>query len=399
MCQDARVIAFEEPEGTIHVWDAVQDRKIQQIEAGKSITPGFGIVMALSPDGTLLVMTRFHSSVVELWETTKGKRLRELTSRGTQMGGFEFSPDGYTVAGHDRHTIWMWETASGAVRKQLRRKGDRAGSLAFSPDGLTLAAGKWGSGVSYAVDRTGSYRYTILYHTKAPSQVDLWDIRNGVVHATFHGHFEDVLQLAFSGDGKKLVSLGWEGAALVWQVPQRARPAPVDLTTKQLEDLWAKLAGDDCPAAYAAHWELAASPGPTVAFLKERLKPLPNADPKQVAEFRAALDSAKFAVRQKATSDLVKMGPLAEPLLRRMLEGNPTLELRRRVEALLAPLDDPVRGKERLRTVRALEVLERIGSSEARDLLQSLAEGAPGAWLTRQAQAAVKRLTVKSTRR
>ena len=40
----------------------------------------------------------------------------------------------------------------------------------------------------------------------------------------------------------------------------------------------------------------------------------------------------------------------------------------------------------------AIEVLERIATPEARQLLQTLAEGAPGALPTRQAQAALDRL-------
>ena len=40
---------------------------------------------------------------------------------------------------------------------------------------------------------------------------------------------------------------------------------------------------------------------------------------------------------------------------------------------------------------RAAEVLERIGTPEARQVLQALAEGAPGALLTTSAQAALKR--------
>jgi len=47
---------------------------------------------------------------------------------------------------------------------------------------------------------------------------------------------------------------------------------------------------------------------------------------------------------------------------------------------------------DRLRVVRAVEVLERISNAEARQLLQSLADGAPGALETVQARAALARL-------
>jgi hypothetical protein len=74
------------------------------------------------------------------------------------------------------------------------------------------------------------------------------------------------------------------------------------------------------------------------------------------------------------------------------------LETRRRVQGLL----DEIRQQqgqpsgEQLRQVRAIEVLERIGTPEARALLESLTRGAAGARLTREAQAAVRRLSARA---
>ena len=42
--------------------------------------------------------------------------------------------------------------------------------------------------------------------------------------------------------------------------------------------------------------------------------------------------------------------------------------------------------------IRALEALEMCGSGEARDVLAALAKGAPGAYITEQAKAALKRV-------
>ena len=48
---------------------------------------------------------------------------------------------------------------------------------------------------------------------------------------------------------------------------------------------------------------------------------------------------------------------------------------------------------DRLRVVRAIEVLERIGTDPARKVLQRIASGAQGALVTSQALAALERLT------
>ena len=47
---------------------------------------------------------------------------------------------------------------------------------------------------------------------------------------------------------------------------------------------------------------------------------------------------------------------------------------------------------ERLRIVRAIEVLEHTASPDARQLLTTLAAGAPAALQTREAKAALQRL-------
>jgi hypothetical protein len=73
------------------------------------------------------------------------------------------------------------------------------------------------------------------------------------------------------------------------------------------------------------------------------------------------------------------------------LEKKTSLETRRHVEELVESLSGPISG-ESLRTLRALAVLEHAGTPEARRLLEALAGGASGAWLTQEAKASVERL-------
>jgi hypothetical protein len=82
----------------------------------------------------------------------------------------------------------------------------------------------------------------------------------------------------------------------------------------------------------------------------------------------------------------------AAPILVKVLEKKPSLDLKNRVEELLK------RGRNlppanRLRVVRALEVLERIATPEARQVLATLAEGDADAWLTRESKTSLLRLT------
>jgi hypothetical protein len=53
---------------------------------------------------------------------------------------------------------------------------------------------------------------------------------------------------------------------------------------------------------------------------------------------------------------------------------------------------------ERLRAVRAIEVLERMGTSRSREVLETLASGIPEARVTFEAKAALRRLSMRSQR-
>ena len=87
------------------------------------------------------------------------------------------------------------------------------------------------------------------------------------------------------------------------------------------------------------------------------------------------------------------MGVEAEPVLRQTLKQKATLEARLRINTLLANIRQwRVWSSEDLRHVRAVRVLERIGSQESLGMLRELGQGAPGALLTREADAARQRL-------
>jgi len=73
------------------------------------------------------------------------------------------------------------------------------------------------------------------------------------------------------------------------------------------------------------------------------------------------------------------------------LRGNPSAEVRRRVEHLLKGRDPAAIPTSQLRAVRAVEVLEQMRTAEAMELLKELAKGDPDAWLTREAKAALAR--------
>src|SRR5207248_1377428 len=116
------------------------------------------------------------------------------------------------------------------------------------------------------------------------------------------------------------------------------------------------------------------------------------ADPRRLQKLVDDLESEQFPVRNAANKELEALGDLAAGTLRQVLTKSSSLEMRRRVQALLDKLRGPVTRPEVLRAVRAVAVLEDIGNREARKLLDGLGKGVPEARLTQEAQAALKRL-------
>src|SRR5262249_35554069 len=150
------------------------------------------------------------------------------------------------------------------------------------------------------------------------------------------------------------------------------------------------LAADDAAVAFQALGRLADAPRSALPLLRKEL--LQEDDRARIEKLVADLDSAVFADRQRATRELEALGAKARPYLAKASRRDTTPEARRRLEKLFAALADPFATATGLRQLRALETLERIGSAEARCLLEQLADGGPEDPLCREAQLTIKRL-------
>jgi hypothetical protein len=207
------------------------------------------------------------------------------------------------------------------------------------------------------------------------------------------GHDTSIVSLALAGDGKTLVSGSADTTALVYDassLPRADRPRTT-IDAARFDAIWKDLALEDAGKAFQAGQTLASADNAT-QFLETKAKPV-TLDPKRVPQLITDLGVNDFQVRERAMKELEKLGELAEVDLNQALQNKPSLELQQRAKQILARLamheSPPV---EVLQMHRALEVLECLGTSDARRILQTVATGAPGASLTRAARAALDRL-------
>src|SRR5262249_28100005 len=132
----------------------------------------------------------------------------------------------------------------------------------------------------------------------------------------------------------------------------------------------------------------------TVNLMGKHLRPMPaRATPSvEVAHLLRDLDNDDLKIRDQATRRLEDLGAAAKAVLGETLEDAPSPEVRRRIEELLTRLEEPSSVSDRLRPLRAIKVLEQIGTPDAKKLLETLTKGRPEAAVTKEAIAALKRL-------
>jgi RNA polymerase sigma factor (sigma-70 family) len=352
----------------VSIWDVTRGKEEHHLKGADAR------FLAFSPDGRWLAgFNLFRGTAVRFWDVTTGKE-RKLTLPQRNVSALAFTPDGRALASGDPQGITLWELASGKERARIPAALP-GGAIQMAPDGRWLA------------------RYE-------GHDVLFFDVRSFRPAHTFHGHDGYVQALAFTPDSQALVSASSDTTLLVWDVAgvtKRLKADPARPDAAAVEAAWNDLASPDAKAAYRAIRLLAEAPRQSLPLLRERLRPAAPVNAEKMKRLLVELGSDRFNERVQAEKELERLGDLAEGALRRLLAGNPPLEVARRAEVLLARLEGTVIDPDQLRQLRAVEVLEWTGGEVARRLLQTLAAGDADARLTREATATLRRLVDRSS--
>lgn len=410
------------------VWDVNTAQELRRFEGHEEAVTS----LALSPDGKLLA-TGSIDCQVRVFDFGTGKELRRFTlqkrDRREEVVTVAFSPDGSRVAAlQGPRRVRFWEVGTG---KEVRSLQDDSPANEEEPQRRAVArflqeltrhsryrgtyaigAGDYErtrlAGQGVYVRRFGGYPLRAFDHFSPDGHTIAYVVGQYLMlleTASGRDRYESraleaVTAVAFAPDGRQLAWAEGKGNVHIGSLAQLAgaTESSEKLDARNREACWADL-GAEAPRAYRSSWLLSAAAGQAVPLLSDKVLGQPKVDPKRLEQLIADLDGANFLARQKATEELGILGAPALAAVRAALAGKPSLEFTRRAERLLNVLEESIRA-DAVRSIRAVEVLARIGTADARRVLEQIARAPLPAGPAAQEAAvqALRRLELTSQR-
>ena len=267
----------------VHVWDLDDEGippTITNIDVG--IKEGISPTIALSPDRRFLATARSEGDKdpIHVWNADTGERVLTLEKykHGT-IQDLVFSPNNKILASCDYRSIHLWDIDTTTSRATFRTTFGLS-TLAFSPNGKLLASG----------DDDGSVR---LWNATEKQQGFKGKIGQYISVLELKGHKAEVSALAFSPDGKMLLSGSEDGTIRAWDTTTGRKQFTCHGHVGDVSDIAASGEGNTLISVNSQeeqiqHWNINTGHQFAVSFLKRILSEIiisPNATTLAMRDF------------------------------------------------------------------------------------------------------------------
>jgi WD40 repeat protein len=219
------------------MWDAATGNEVRSFSELRKILE-VNDLLALSADGRY-ALTVVQGKAIKIWDVASGKDPRIIDGQADTIRSAALSPDGrFALTGNQDGTMKIWDAATG---KDLRTFSGNAvfssevSAAVFSPDGrfilangistlpdfnvteLTIKKARQGEEALSAGERAYLSRFDNPDANKNEGKAFvLWDAASGKPVRSFGGHKSFIGALAFSPDGRFILSSSWDSTLRLW---------------------------------------------------------------------------------------------------------------------------------------------------------------------------------------
>jgi WD40 repeat protein len=198
-------------DGMLKLWDVESGKELASlVHSNSADVDGSIYSVVFSRDGKKIYAGNGDKTISE-WDAATGKETKVWKAHEDVVMTLTFSPDHCLLAsgGYGDLTVKLWDTATWRERRTLAEKKtegllEMLKPVAFSPNGKLIAASTVGFNPKL---RQYAYIRTLV-----------WNVETGEKLFTLGGHKLDVDALAFTPDGRFLVTGGTDTAIKFWDI-------------------------------------------------------------------------------------------------------------------------------------------------------------------------------------